>query len=485
MRVISFCFNCVLSFIYSRLHEALEKMQYIRSLFTCSVLPSETKEEGTADTAEQRDAPQFSKGNFQYNWIGIYVITVPLVFVLLGIYLRVPCPFPVLCWLGFIGIATGLVGVTTGYHRLFSHNTYTAGQGMQWVCAFIGAGAFQGSIKWWARNHRIHHKYTDTDKDPYNALRGFWFSHCGWFMMRMDYDVLGDADVTDLKSSVVVEFQRKYFGVIATMTGIVLPLIMTGGTTGEWKAAFFWAVWLKIFLVHQLSFFINSLAHMDLFSATQPYSDATTPRDSFVCALVTFGEGYHNFHHQFPNDYRNGYLASHFDMTKYYISIMHFFGFCDKLQRVPYEVIERAAAAQSIKDHEKKLKESVEEAKRLDVATVQVFTMEDVKREVQAGRPLIIIDGYVLDLGIPIPIDPAARELGEHLNWLDNHPGGRALLKAYIGKDATAVFNGGVYKHTIGAHNYLPEMRVGRLKGASVPSRISPSGLTTEVTLGR
>jgi stearoyl-CoA desaturase (Delta-9 desaturase) len=437
-------------------------MQCIRSLFTCSVLPTDSTKAGTVE----REVPQFTKGNFQYNWIGIYIITVPFLFVLLGLYLMVPMSLPIFLWFVFFGVATGMVGVTTGYHRLFSHNAFTAGQAMQWVCALIGAGAFQGSIKWWARNHRIHHKYTDTHKDPYDARRGFWFSHCGWFIMRMDYELLGDADVSDLKDNLVVEFQRKYFAIIATVTGIILPFVVAGATTGEWRAAFFWVVWLKIFIVHQFSFFINSLAHMDWFSATQPYSDATTPHDSLICALVTFGEGYHNFHHQFPNDYRNGYRLTQFDMTKYYISILHFFGFCDKLHRVPNDVIERAAAVQSIKTYEKLLKESIEEAKRLEVPAVKVYTMEDVKREVEEeGRQLIVIDGYVLDLAIPIAVDPAAGELGEHLNWLDSHPGGQALLKAYIGKDATAAFNGGVYRHTVGAHNYLPEMRVGRLKG--------------------
>ncbi|KPA77217.1 stearic acid desaturase [Leptomonas pyrrhocoris] len=461
-------------------------MQYINNLFTCSVLPTvEDNDTNAAAAPEEREVPQFTKGNFQYNWIGIYIITVPFLFVLLGIYLCVPFSIPIFVWCIFFAVATGMVGVTTGYHRLFSHNAFTAGQAMQWVCAFIGAGAFQGSIKWWARNHRIHHKFTDTYKDPYDARRGFWFSHCGWFIMRMDYQLLGDADVSDLKDNLVIDFQRRYFAVIAAITGIILPLMMAGATTGEWRAAFFWVVWLKIFLVHQFSFFINSLAHMNVFGATQPYADTTTPRDSLICALVTFGEGYHNFHHQFPNDYRNGYKLWQFDMTKYYIAVLKFFGFCDQLHRVPNEVIERTAATQGIKTHEKLLQENIEEAQRLEVPAIQTFTMDDVKKEVEGGRKLIIIDGYVLDLGIPIPVDTGARELGEHLNWMDSHPGGRALLAAYIGKDATAAFNGGVYAHTVGARNYLPEMRVGRLKERRAPSRISPSGLATEVTLGR
>ncbi|KAK7197511.1 stearic acid desaturase [Novymonas esmeraldas] len=435
-------------------------IQAVRNLFTCSVLPSDD-----AVPKEQRELPQWTKGNFKYNWIGIYIIGVPMVFVLLGLYLRVPLSFALLQWFVFFSVATGMVGVTTGYHRLFSHTSFTAGQSMQWMCAYMGAGAFQGSIKWWARNHRIHHKFTDTSKDPYDARRGFFFTHFGWFVMRMDYDLLGDADVSDLKDNLVVDFQRKYFGVIAAMTGVLIPLMVAGATTGDWVGAFFWVVWLKIFLVHQFSFFINSLAHTDWFGSTQPYADETTPHDSIVCALVTFGEGYHNFHHQFPGDYRNGYRWDHFDMTKWYIALLHFTGFCDGLLRVPRDVIDRATATQSVRTHTRGLVEAAVEVRRLDVPVTAVYTWDDVRAEVKRGRKLLVMDGYVLDLERPIPVDPAWAQTDYKIDWLSSHPGGRALLLAYVGRDATTAFNGGVYAHTRGAHNYLPQLRVGRMEG--------------------
>lgn len=446
-------------------------LQAVQNLFTCSVLSTdETKPK------EEREVPQWSKGNFQYNWIGIYIIGVPLLFVLLGLCLRVPLSFSLLQWLAFFGVVTGMVGVTTGYHRLFSHGAFTGGQAMQWACAFIGAGAFQGSIKWWARNHRVHHKYTDTSKDPYDARRGFIFTHFGWFVMRMDYDLLGDADVSDLKDSLVVEFQRKYFAAIATMTGILIPLMVAGATTGEWAGAFFWVVWLKIFLVHQFSFFINSLAHTDLFGATRPYADDKTPHDSVVFAIINLGEGYHNYHHQFPNDYRNGHLWHHIDMTKWYIFMCSFLGFCDNLQRAPRTVVNRAAAAQAVCTHGRKFQEAVEKVKQLEVPADKEYTWDDVRAEVEQGRKLLVMDGYVLDLERPIPVDPAWAQTDKKISWLNTHPGGRALLLAYVGKDATAAFNGGVYGHTTGAHNYLPELRVGRMKERPASSASGEEG---------
>ncbi|KAG5509707.1 hypothetical protein GH5_05569 [Leishmania sp. Ghana 2012 LV757] len=434
-------------------------LQAVQNLFTCSVLPT-----NVTKPKEEREVPQWTKGNFQYNWIGIYIIGVPPLFVLLGLSLRVPLSLPLLQWLVFFSVVTGMVGVTTGYHRLFSHGAFTGGQAMQWMCAFIGAGAFQGSIKWWARNHRVHHKYTDTPKDPYDARRGFFFSHFGWFIMRMDYDLLGNADVSDLKDSLLVEFQRKYFAVIATITGILIPLMVAGATTGEWAGAFFWVVWLKIFIVHQFSFFINSLAHTDLFGATRPYSDDMTPHDSIIFAIVNLGEGYHNFHHQFPKDYRNGHKWHHIDVTKWYIFICSFLGFCDNLQRVPRAVIDRAAATQAVRTRERELAEAAEEVRRLEVPADVEYTWDDVRAEVNQGRKLIVMDSYVLDLERPIPVNPAWALIDYNIKWMDAHPGGQALLLAYVGKDATAAFNGGVYEHTTGAHNYLPELRVGRMK---------------------
>ncbi|AIN96631.1 stearic acid desaturase, putative [Leishmania panamensis] len=436
----------------------------VQSLFTCSVLPADV-----AKPKEEREVPQWTKGNFQYNWIGIYIIGVPTLFVLLGLYLHIPLSPSLLQWLIFFGVVTGMVGVTSGYHRLFSHGAFTGGQAMQWTCAFVGAGAFQGSIKWWARNHRVHHKYTDTCKDPYNAHRGFFFTHFGWFVMRMDYELLGDADVSDLKDNLVVEFQRKYFAVIATITGILIPLVVAGATTGEWLGAFFWVVWLKIFLVHQFSFLINSLAHTRFFGATRPYSDDLTPHDSTLLAIINLGEGYHNFHHQFPNDYRNGHLWHHIDVTKWYIFLCSFLGFCDNLQRAPRAVIDRAAAMQAVRTHERGLVEAANEVRRLEVPATVEYTWDDVRAEVRQGRKLIVMDGYVLDIEQPIPVDPAWAQT-DKINWMNTHPGGRALLLAYVGKDATAAFNGGVYGHTMGARNYLPELRVGCIKEPPVPA---------------
>lgn len=431
----------------------------LSTLFTCSVVP-ETDEEKTRGNGTPREVPQWSKGNFQYNWIGIYVIIVPPIITLIGLALRVPITCQSAFWVVCFSILNGMVGITAGYHRLFSHRTYKAGAVMQWTCAFFGAGALQGSIKWWARNHRVHHRYTDTPKDPYDATRGFFFTHFGWFVMRMDYRLLGSADVEDLNQNHVVYFQRKYFGVMGLLSGLLLPWLLCGGTTGEWAAGFFYAAFGKAFLVHQFTFFINSLAHTSLFGGTQPYSDTMTPHDSLTFALITFGEGYHNFHHQFPHDYRNGYRWYHVDPTKWFITVCALLGFCSDCRRTPLAVIQRSLAEKSCRDHLKLVDLDTVELQRLAIEVTAVYTRAMVDNFVRKGRQLIILDGYVLDLEKTIPLEQTWTHAASGIHWLDAHPGGRAVLTAFIGKDATAAFNGRTYQHTASARNYLPHLRI-------------------------
>ncbi|KAK7197507.1 stearic acid desaturase [Novymonas esmeraldas] len=429
---------------------------------------------------EQREVPQWTKGNFEYNFIGIAVITVPLIFTILGFALRIPAPLPVLQWGLLFYMILGIGGSAAGYHRLFSHGTYVPGEAMVWACSYFGAATFQGSIKWWARNHRVHHRYTDTSKDPYDATRGFVFAHLGWFVMRMDYELLGDADVSDLKDNLVVDFQRKYYGFIAATIGIVIPMMLSAFTTGEWVSSFVWGMMFRIHVTHQSIFFVNSLAHTNWFGAKQEYADDTTPNDSFIFAITTWGEGYHNYHHQFPNDYRSGHLWYHLDFTKWYIRAAEFLGFCDSLQRVPRIVAERAAAVQSAKVHMRELVKDQEKMRRLDTFTEAEYTWDDVQAEVKKGRKLMVIHGNVLDVERTVHLEAAWDHPSRTVNWLDAHPGGRAWLLAYVGKDATVAFHGGVHGHTTGELNYFPELRVGRLKGRPMVAEIQTHDVNAE-----
>ncbi|MBC8437658.1 MAG: fatty acid desaturase [Euryarchaeota archaeon] len=229
--------------------------------------------------------------------------------------------------------ACGL-SITVGYHRLFSHRSHTAIWPLRLFYALFGAGAFQNSILEWSSDHRNHHKDTDSDKDPYNALRGFWWSHIGWIIIEDDIGEPDYTNVKDLQKDWVVMFQHNHIFKIGFIIGMVLPGIvgyMFGGlATGI--GGFVWGGLVRTVFVHHGTFFINSAAHV---WGKQPYATQNTSKDSFWLAFLTFGEGYHNFHHTFQADYRNGIRWWQWDPSKWCIWLGSIFKFNRGLKRTP------------------------------------------------------------------------------------------------------------------------------------------------------
>jgi len=232
--------------------------------------------------------------------------------------------------------ATGL-SITAGYHRLFTHVSYKANPLVRLFYLVFGACAMQNSALNWCSDHRLHHKHTDTDADPYNAGQGFWWSHIGWIFYQSRQEKQLD-NVGDLKRDPLVMWQYHYDVPIALVVGFVLPA-MIGGLMGRAFGLFLWAGLIRVVVVHHSTFFINSLAHM---YGDQPYSRKDTSRDSWWLALITNGEGYHNFHHMFPSDYRNGIKWYQWDPTKWLIWGLRTVGFTNTLHRVSPHLILKA-----------------------------------------------------------------------------------------------------------------------------------------------
>jgi fatty-acid desaturase len=188
--------------------------------------------------------------------------------------------------------ATGL-SITAGYHRHFAHVSYKAHPAIRLFYLVFGACAMQNSVLNWASDHRLHHRYTDTDNDPYNAGKGFWWSHVGWilFQSRAEKQL---TNVGDLMRDRWVRWQHRNAVAIALIVGFAVPALLGGLTTGRVFGMLLWAGMIRVVFVHHSTFFINSLAHM---WGKQPYSRKDTSQDSWWLALLTNGEGYHNFHH--------------------------------------------------------------------------------------------------------------------------------------------------------------------------------------------
>lgn len=154
---------------------------------------------------------------------------------------------------------TGL-GITAGYHRYWAHRAYDASLPVQIMLMLAGAGSVQGSIRWWCRDHRAHHRFTDTSKDPYNAKEGFFHSHLGWMLVKQDPKKIGRADIGDLNKDPIVRFQHKFYIPVALTMAFILPSIIAGYFWGDYRGGFFFAGILRLVFVHHSTFFVNSLA---------------------------------------------------------------------------------------------------------------------------------------------------------------------------------------------------------------------------------
>jgi len=251
---------------------------------------------------------------------------------------------------GFMYIACGL-SITAGYHRLFSHRTHKAAWPLRLFYALFGAGAFQNSAIKWCSDHRRHHLVTDTDDDPYSVLKGFFWAHIGWVMVAQEEERVEKVD--DLQADPILAFQDRHIFLIGFLVGMVLPGVagwfFLGGLAG-FMGGFIWGGLFRVVIVHHATFLINSAAHT---WGTQPYSTANTSRDSPFLSLLTYGEGYHNFHHTFQADYRNGHKWHHWDPTKWWIKGFSFIKMTSGLHKIPDKTIEsrkmKTAYEQSLK----------------------------------------------------------------------------------------------------------------------------------------
>jgi stearoyl-CoA desaturase (delta-9 desaturase) len=247
--------------------------------------------------------------------------------------------------------ATGL-SITAGYHRLFSHKAYTASAPVRLFFALFGGAAFEASIITWSAHHRFHHRHVDTDNDPYNAKKGFWYSHMGWLLERgTKHEDL--SNVPDLWKDPICAWQHRHYLAIAIGTNVAI-VVALGLITGHWVGMIVFALLLRILLLHHFTWLINSAAHV---WGNQPWSRGHTARDNWFLSLLTFGEGYHNYHHTFQADYRNGPLWYNIDVTKWLIWGLSRFGLAGGLRRVPVDVTLNRKFEQARKDLDAKLRD--------------------------------------------------------------------------------------------------------------------------------
>ena len=303
------------------------------------------------------------------NWLNSIFLFATPVFALIGIVLHWIYfgPPGLLELIVFVGLyfACGL-SITVGYHRLFSHRSHNAKWPLVLFYSIFGAGSFQNSIIEWCSDHRRHHKLTDTEDDPYSASKGFWYSHIGWILLEEENFTNDFSNVKDLQRSKIIMWQHRNVFLIGALSGLILPAVIgfaIGGLSGT-VGCFVWAGLARVVFVHHGTFLINSAAHI---WGTQPYSEENSSRDSFWLAFLTFGEGYHNFHHTFQADYRNGHKWYHMDPSKWWIQSFKYLGLNSDLKSTPKHSIEIAKVNMRFKKR----------ADRLQRRNVNIHRFED------------------------------------------------------------------------------------------------------------
>jgi len=208
-------------------------------------------------------------------------------------------------------IAGGL-SITAGYHRLYAHKAFVANPIFEWAVLIGSALAFEMSALKWSHDHRLHHNHVDTEKDPYSIERGFWYAHVLWlFDYQRDFD---SGLVRDLLKNPRVVFQDRYYHHLVVVVNLAVFLL------GWWLvgalASFYLGFLVRMAAIHHSTWCINSLCHT---FGSRTYARELSAVDNALLALLTFGEGYHNYHHAFAADYRNGIRWYHFDPTKWLI----------------------------------------------------------------------------------------------------------------------------------------------------------------------
>ena len=243
-------------------------------------------------------------------------------------------------WVSFgVFLCLNELSITAGYHRLWTHGAYEAHWSVRLVFMLFGSMAVQNTILTWASNHRTHHRFVDElERDPYCAKRGFWFSHIGWMLRdyasgRTDY-----SNVASLRRDPIVMFQHRHYVPLVIVTNFGFTALV-GWLCGDVWGVMLLGGFLRLVASHHFTFFINSLAHL---WGHQPYSDRNTARDNGVLAFLTFGEGYHNFHHAYGSDYRNGVRWWQWDPTKWLIRSLATVKLAYNLKHVPDVIIQRA-----------------------------------------------------------------------------------------------------------------------------------------------
>ncbi|MBX3355704.1 MAG: fatty acid desaturase [Phycisphaeraceae bacterium] len=244
-------------------------------------------------------------------------VVVPTLALIAGIWLAWGgwCSTTDLVMLG-VGYVLTALGVTIGYHRLFTHRAFEASPVVAWFFGILGSMSVQGPLLWWAATHRQHHQHSDDEHDPHSphaghaqgllgAIRGFWHAHVGWLCTR-DLRSQTERYVPDLMADPIARRIDRLFPLWVAL-GLVIPALIGGVIAGTWTGAALGLLWgglVRIFLMHHATWSINSVCHL---WGWRDFESGDESRNNPIMGIVSMGEGWHNNHHAFPASARHGF----------------------------------------------------------------------------------------------------------------------------------------------------------------------------------
>ncbi|XP_063545330.1 acyl-CoA Delta(11) desaturase-like [Cydia strobilella] len=242
---------------------------------------------------------------------------------------------------GYLWLVLGELGVTAGAHRLWSHRSFKVKPPLEIMLMLMNCIGLQNTATDWVRNHRLHHKHSDTDADPHNSRRGMLFSHIGWLFVRKHPDVKErgkSTDMSDIYSNPVLRFQKKYkvplIGAMCFALPTIIPTLWGEDIITAWHVNL-----LRFVLNLNNILLVNSIAHK---YGTKPYDKTICPTQNTICNMASLGEGFHNYHHTFPWDYRSAELGQNYlNFTKWFIDFFALIGWAYDLKTVPDDIIQR------------------------------------------------------------------------------------------------------------------------------------------------
>lgn len=248
---------------------------------------------------------------------------------------------PLFFWTLFTGFLAGF-GVTGGVHRYWTHRTYKANLPLRIFLMICFSIAGQNTIFDWVRDHRVHHKYSDTDADPHNARKGFFFSHCGWLMQQKHPEVVRKGkqiDMSDVLADPVVQFSQRHFGKMKLLCCFIIPTLVPVVWWGEdWYNSFLSQGVIRYINSLNCTWSVNSAAHI---WGYKPYDTRIKPSENIVVSLIAIGEGWHNYHHVFPWDYKAAELGTKLNLTTYVLDMFAKIGWAWDMKQPSKELVRR------------------------------------------------------------------------------------------------------------------------------------------------